>query len=894
NFTLNADVVNGPVLQAFVPNLDRMDSLSLRSHFDDLMGWTANLRAPAITMGTNNIRNLNLDAKSGDVSLDVVTTVGQIKSGSSIQLDNVTLTTVIAENIADFNLNIKKLDQDHYNVGGFFRQPEAGAYEFLLKPQGLVLNYDQWTVSPDNVIRVAPDDIRATNFVLSQGSQNLSINSTAPEKNSPMEVGFENFRIATLTGFVMPDSTLVDGQLNGKATVTDITKAPLFDANLDIASLTVKGDTVGNVKALAKNQSAELINADVTITGNGNDVQLAGDYNTAAGSFDMNLDIRALPMTTAQALSAGAIRDASGGLDGKFSVKGTPAAPNVDGQLNFKQVGFTPSSLNNYFRIDQESIVINQEGVSFNNFEVKDSANNALSIDGAARTSNFQDFVLGLDVKAKNFRALNSTKKDNKIFYGRLFFDTDLKITGTQTNPVVDGSVKVNKNTVLTVVLPQSEPGVVEREGIIEFVDMDAPVSDSLFLAAYDSLNSVDLSGVQVNVNIEVDKEADLTLIVDEGNGDFLNVKGEASLNTSITPGGEMTLTGTYELEDGAYNLSFNGIKRRFVINKGSRLTFAGEPTDANVDITAIYVANTAPLDLVKGQLGDETESSAGAGRNNYLQKLPFEVLLRMQGQLMKPSISFDIRLPENQNLGVVAEVKQTVETKLQQLRTEDAEMNKQVFALLLLNRFVAENPFNSSGAGFSAATLARQSVSKLMTEQLNKLAGDLVAGVDLNFDVQSTDDYSTGERADRTDLNVGLSKRLLNDRLTVTVGSNFELEGPQGSSQQSSNIAGNINLQYRLSQDGRYQLRAYRKNEFQGVIEGYIIETGVGFVMTVDYNRLREVLQRKKVERERKARREKRAAEEQQNGQQQKQDLQPKTSQQSGQRPPTPGQKVQ
>jgi translocation and assembly module TamB len=149
----------------------------------------------------------------------------------------------------------------------------------------------------------------------------------------------------------------------------------------------------------------------------------------------------------------------------------------------------------------------------------------------------------------------------------------------------------------------------------------------------------------------------------------------------------------------------------------------------------------------------------------------------------------------------------------------------------------------------------------------LNKLAGDLVSGVDLNFDVQSSEDYSTGERADRTDLNVGLSKRLLNDRLTVTVGSNFELEGPQGSNQQSSNIAGNINVNYRLSQDGRYQLRAYRKNEFQGVIEGYIIETGVGFVMTLDYNRFREIIHRKKLQREREARRQQRAAEQQGTG---------------------------
>jgi hypothetical protein len=181
--------------------------------------------------------------------------------------------------------------------------------------------------------------------------------------------------------------------------------------------------------------------------------------------------------------------------------------------------------------------------------------------------------------------------------------------------------------------------------------------------------------------------------------------------------------------------------------------------------------------------------------------------------------------------------------------------MNKQVFAILLLNRFIGENPFQSSGEGFNAGSFARQSVSRLMTEQLNQLAAGLIEGVDLNFDVASSDDYSTGERRARTDLNVGVTKRLLNDRLQVTVGSNFELEGPQQSNQRSNNIAGNAEVKYQLSKSGRYMLRFYRRNEYQGMVDGYIIESGLGFSMTVDYNRIREILAAKKVRREREER---------------------------------------
>src|SRR5690606_24639212 len=177
----------------------------------------------------------------------------------------------------------------------------------------------------------------------------------------------------------------------------------------------------------------------------------------------------------------------------------------------------------------------------------------------------------------------------------------------------------------MTVVLPQSEPGVVERSGVIEFVDMDAPLNDSLFMAAYDSMNVTGITGMDISLNVTIDKGADFTLIIDEGNGDFLNVQGEAQLSAGVDPSGKITMVGTYELEQGAYELSFNMLRKKFDIQKGSKIVWEGEPTSANVDITAKYTATTAPLDLVKGQLDENTSREE---RNMYLQRLPFDVNL--------------------------------------------------------------------------------------------------------------------------------------------------------------------------------------------------------------------------------------------------------------------------
>jgi len=89
----------------------------------------------------------------------------------------------------------------------------------------------------------------------------------------------------------------------------------------------------------------------------------------------------------------------------------------------------------------------------------------------------------------------------------------------------------------------------------------------------------------------------------------------------------------------------------------------------------------------------------------------------------------------------------------------------------------------------------------------------------------------------------------LLNDRLRVNVGSNFELEGPSNNNQQASNIAGDVALDYQLSKDGRYMIRAYRKNQYEGVVEGQVIETGLTFIFTLDYDQFRELFGKNKKE---------------------------------------------
>lgn len=847
NISFSMDVMNSPLLSAFVPGLDITDPIHASGRLATGQGLQATIASPHIVFSGNEISGLDMQVHTDATGMHVAANVDRLSSGSSMSIYHTSLNATALNNNVNFSLNIDdKSGKDKYYLSGLVTQPDTSTYTLHLNPDSLLLNYARWSIAPNNSIAYNGKSILANNFTLQQAAQQLAIQSQNGAGN-PLNVTFDNFKLATITGFVQSDSLFINGLLNGSVTLKNLMQQPVFTTDLTVNDLSMYQDTIGNVNIQVNNNTANRYQTLATITGRGNDVTLSGYFEPQGKDMALNLDlaIRQIQLSTIEGATQGAISNASGNLTGNVAVRGTTIAPKVNGSINFDRVAFDSKFIGRGFKIDGQQLVVREDGFHFNDFTVNDSANNTLVLDGTALTPNFTNYNFDLTLKADNFEMINTTKKQGDVYYGQLFLNTDLRIMGTEQNPVVDGAITINDNTNLSIVIPQQEPGVVSREGIVAFVDMDAPQNDTLFRGPDTLTQSSRLEGYNVSLNITINKNAIFNIIVDEANGDFLNVQGDAQLSAGIDPSGKITLAGSYVINSGAYQLSYNFLQRRFEIQPGSKIVWLGDPMQATLDLTAIYIANTAPLDLVQDQLS----GSQTAIRNTYLQKLPFQVLLKLGGELMKPDISFNITLPGDKNYNVSKDVIQTVDTRLTQLRQEPSEMNKQVFALLLLGRFVGENPFQSSGEGFNAGSFARQSVSKLLTEQLNRLAGDLIQGVDLNFDVTSASDYTTGTRRDRTDLNVGLSKRLLSNRLTVSVGSNFELEGPQNANQRSTNLAGNVALNYQLSKDGRYMLRVYRKNEYEAELEGYVIETGLSFIITLDYNHLRDIFIRQKIQ---------------------------------------------
>jgi hypothetical protein len=842
NFVFDLHFIKTPLTAQLLPDLKQIDPVVINGSFNSQTGsLIVKGSMPKIVYGTNTINNLQLNINTANNALNYSFTVDQVKAGASLNLLYTSISGSAQNNKLNISLQVRdNAKKERYRIAGVFGVL-PNEYQFSFLPNGLMFDYTPWAVAADNAFEFGAKGLLAKDFSISNNNQVLSINSASQQMNAPITVSFKNFHIETLTKIAQQDSLQVGGVINGDAHISNLQTSPVFTTALNVNDFNFKGDTVGNIALKVNNQTANAFKADMSISGNGNQVNLDGTYYTKPDSrFDLNLNIVALNMKSIEGFSFGNLRNASGKITGQLKISGTPAAPAVRGDVNFNKVGFNVAMLNSYFSMPNESITFNNDGIRFNDFTLIDSTGNKAVIAGSIYTKTFTDFGFGLNITTTNFRVINSTATDNKMYYGKLYLNSNIKITGNMKKPVVDATLTVNDKTDLTIVLPEDDPGIEDRQGVVEVINEKEPRMDSIMMARQlDSLKKTGLTGMDLTATVNIDKGAKFTVVVDPRNGDVVHIQGEAHLNGGIDASGKTNLTGTYQVESGSYNLAYATVKRTFNFKKGSTITWTGDPTSANVNLTAVYIANVPPIDLVSQQLGGDATTNT-----MYKQKLPFNVDLTLKNQLLKPDISFDIILPDS-SYEVSPDVVQTVNTRLDQVRQDPNEMNKQVLGVLVLGHFIGDNPLQSQGGSTGINGAIRNSVSSLLSDQLNKLAGNLIGGVQLSFDLTSGADYSTGVEQNRTDLNVGLSKQFLNDRVTVTVGNNFNLEGQNQPGQKTTDIAGNLSVNYKLTEDGRYMIRAYRRDEFI-VVEGEVVETGVGFTITYEYNRFKELFRKK------------------------------------------------
>ena len=336
------------------------------------------------------------------------------------------------------------------------------------------------------------------------------------------------------------------------------------------------------------------------------------------------------------------------------------------------------------------------------------------------------------------------------------------------------------------------------------------------------------MKGVNLKARIEIDRGVNFTIEIDPKSGDYLTLNGNAKLDISSNGKDNQSIVGIYEINSGIYQLSFYDlVKKNFIIKPGSTIAWSGRPMDADMNITAEYVVRTSSVALV----ANENSSMSEEEKKIFNKRLPYEVRLNIRGLLSKPEISFNITLP-NQYLSD----NPLVEAKLRQLNTEEMtqQLNKQVFALLVMGSFMAENPMETTGSSSSniASSAARNSVNGILSSQLNNMSGKYISGVDVNFGLTSYEDYTTGSNDVSTEMDIQVSKKLLNDRLTVEAENSFGLNGSKKENSNSTTAQGygQFAVIYSLTETGEYKLRAYYQNAYDP-FDGDISYSGIAFI---------------------------------------------------------------
>jgi hypothetical protein len=180
-----------------------------------------------------------------------------------------------------------------------------------------------------------------------------------------------------------------------------------------------------------------------------------------------------------------------------------------------------------------------------------------------------------------------------------------------------------------------------------------------------------------------------------------------------------------------------------------------------------------------------------------------------------------------------------SVYNQIQQINNDESRLNKQVFALLTLNQFF---PTGNSSSRPDAELIARSSASQILSNQLNRLSNQYVKGINIDVDLESYQDYQSENQQTKTQLELNLSKRLFNDRFRVQIGNTVDLEGRAAQQQSAENIIGNIIIEYMLTKDEQLSLKAYRKNEWEGLIDGQLVVTGVSLQFNKDFQKISEL----------------------------------------------------
>lgn len=840
-----------PFIRLFVPSLLRLDTASITGTFNNKeKNFELHVLVPGVTYDSINVDTIRFNSVGDGNRLTYALQIDSANYGSQLQIPYIKFNGNMEDKVLNMALAIAGDSlADRLALQGALSHPSMDAYSFSLK-DSFYLNGSRWQVNPDNAIVFGNQKLNIQNFAISKETQSLSVTSDADTFNSPVSLDFGRFQIKELSKLVDFAAFDIGGVINGGLTLRNPMKNLSFTAMLWLDGLTVNKEILGNMSIkgvqLEDNKGFDVA---LELHGPNNELDAQGNFSADFKKVDLNVQMPSLRLASVEPFLAKNISESKGTISADLQVTGDIASPEVNGSLGTHDLATRVRELNTRFKISDSKIAITPNLISLPTLIVTDESQRTATLKGVVHHHNFGDISFDLDFNTTGFGFMNTTKKDNSFYYGTVVMALDASIKGKLSLPEIDANAKTLKGTKFTIVPSNMQEGV-EKENFIIFHSprvYGKRYQDSFLVAKEDY--KVQVSGVDLNLNFEMTNDADLVLVVDPVSGDSLECSGHANLSVEVPAVGPPQVNGTYTIDSGQYRFSQEKVfKRKFVLQKGGTIVFAGDPLNARLDIVAYYLAKATTYELIANQSSslssDELEAS-------HL-RTSVQVLMNLKGELSAPEISFDIQLPSDQsNIST-----STAARQLAQIREDQTELNKQVFGLLLFNSFIADqtSSVDVASTGENVALSGVSSVSGLINNQLSKLA-DKVEGFSINLNVDSyvskggTDANGTTSGNNMvTEAQLAVSKSLFNDRLVITLGGNVNLEnsisGGQSSATNSSalsNVAGDFTIEYKLTANGRYRVKVFQTTNYDALNQDNLFKTGVGLTFHESFRSLRD-----------------------------------------------------
>lgn len=766
------------------------------------------------TTGTDVIRNLQINRLAYD----------------TLAITDVDVDLNRAEDGVLFRLSINPDTTDNHYLLSALLAPDSidDSYDMIIR-DSLVLHSQNWSYCEDCGMNLSSEGIRFETFEFYQEDRSFSL--LKENSRSPFIMEARNFPLETFAGIIMTKKDLIAGDLDGKVSLN---QDGTFEGEGEISELIVSGAEFGRLTWNASKENGRF-KTGIESIGEPAEIFVKGTITPESDTssvLSLDLNIPKFDLKALDEILSSQIDTASGTLTADITIRGTSTQPEIQGSFGFDDVRLRPLGSRETYAITRQAIKIEPDRLDLNGFTMKDGNGHDLVVGGYITHDNFSSPKLDITINSNDFMLADIGKEAKQSVYGTLVADLDLKVKGKPESPLVQAFVRIEEPTDFSYIVTETADREAFDETLLIWTDFEEQKSESEILTrnkeTEERVGNIFANNPRIRGTLQIDESAIFQVVIDSSAGDYLKIMGKGKLDLDYDRTGALRFNGIYEVADGFYQMTFYNIaKKKFEFRRGSRIVWNGEPTNARIDISAIYRTRAGIANLML------TDPSA-AYEESFQQQLPFIIEMGIKGKLMDPEIYFDILLDESAEGALSG----SVEARLQDLRRDENELNKQVFTLLVLGAFIPQS--GSSDANI-LANQARNSASQILTNQLNSLSDKYVKGVDINVDLYS---YGGAAGEGNTDLNINVAKSFANNRMTVKVGSTIALEDQNSSGAQATQnqFLTNIELEYKLTPDGRYRLMVFSKTDLEDIVIGRITRSGGGFVFQRDFDRFRHL----------------------------------------------------